>query len=103
MNWIAWLILANVFIMGIEYVYRIGAFASFFHALPWIILPILISQLSLFEGFRGASSLFVAGSVFTLIGLTLRAINTLMLGEPLGWWQVLGIILMGIAVFVFRL
>lgn len=103
MSWIAWLVLANASIMGIEYVYRVGAFLSFWHALPWLLIPILIAQYSLFDGFRSAPTLFVAGAVFTLIGLIFRATNTLILGEPLGVWQLVGIILMGLAVVAFKL
>jgi hypothetical protein len=103
MNWVAWLALANVFIMGIEYVYRVGTFVSFWHALPWLIVPILGAQLALYEGFRHAPTLFVAGAVFTLIGLIFRAGNTLIIGEPFGVWQMAGILLMGVAVIIFKL
>lgn len=63
MHWVAWLLIANICVCYTEYQYRCGDYATFWQALPFIALPIVLAQWSLFEGFRAAPSLFAAGAV----------------------------------------
>jgi len=93
MNWIPFILVSNIGIAILEYVYRKAVFASFWASLPYTIIPILIGQFGLFYAFRvgGASSLIMAGMVFTLMNVALRIVNTLLLGEPIGWTQIVAL------------
>ena len=102
MTWIYWVALANISIMCLEYVYRIGWATSFFGSLHILIIPIMLGQIGLFYGFRLAPSLFLAGAVFTLMNLVLRSINVLVLKETFGVYQILGLIFMIIATLLFK-
>lgn len=95
--------LANLAIMCLEYIYRVGWATSFLGSLHILITPILVGQLGLFYGFRLAPSLFLAGAVFTLMNLILRTGNSLVLGEQVGVWQIVGIVLMAVASLVFKI
>jgi len=83
MPWPLWLLLANIFVAFTEYTYRNGQHNSFTTALPYVIVPILLAQVCLFHGFRGASSIFVAGAFFSLCNVLFRVANTYYLGEHL--------------------
>lgn len=97
MNWIAWLLLSNVSIFWLEYVYRSAKYGSFFHAIPYIAIPVLVSQAGLYYGFRLGPSLIVVGITFTIINVLLRMVNVVRLGEHLGLYQVLALLLMVVA------
>ncbi len=95
--WIVWLLVANASVFWLEYIYRSAKYGSFFDALPYIIVPVLVSQLGLYQGFRYAPSLILAGIVFTLVNVILRMVNVVRLGEHLGLYQVLALLLMVVA------
>ena len=103
MNWLIWILIANSGIMFLEYSYRASWFSGFWTSLYILIIPILIGQLGLFYGFRLAPNLFLAGATFTAINLGLRIINSLMLGEKVGGWQISALVLMIVATIIFKL
>lgn len=102
MHWILWLCLSNIMIMLLEYLYRAGHYSSFLNALPYIIIPVLISQCGLFYGFRGASSIFIAGATFTLINVLLRVVNSYILHEPPNNYNWLGLVLLIVSIFLLK-
>lgn len=102
MNYIFWLLFANAGIMWLEYSYRSGSYASFWVALPYIIIPIMVGQIGLFYGFRGAPNLFFAGALFTLINVGLRIVNSFILGEIPNAWNWLGVALMIVSLFLLK-
>ena len=93
MTWLWWILLSNVAIFIIEYIYRKGLFSNFWEALPFTIIPILLGQLGLFYGFRvgGLKTLVLAGAVFTLINAIMRVGNSVILGEKLGFLSFVGL------------
>lgn len=103
MSWIVWLLLSNVCIAYIEYTYRAGQYTSFLAALPYIALPVLLSQLGLFKGFHAAPSLFVAGAVFSLINVLFRVVNVFILGEAMNYWNWLGVLCMATSVVLLKI
>lgn len=103
MHWLCWIVLSNFGIFWIEYVYRSGKYGSFLEALPFICIPVFVSQLGLFYGFRGASSLFVAGAAFTVINVALRFVNTFRLGETLNTYNYIGILMLIVATFLIKM
>lgn len=92
MSWPLWLLLANGAVAVTEHTYRAAHFASFWQALPVIALPILLAQWSLFEGFRAAPSLMLAGALFSLFNVALRVGNVFILGEHLSFFNWLGVL-----------
>lgn len=102
MHWLLWIILANSGIMWLEYQYRVGQYNSFLSALPYIIIPIMVGQLGLYMGFRGAPSLLVAGSLFTLVNIALRVINSFLLGEIPNLYNWLGIALLVVSTLLLK-
>ena len=104
-TWLAWVLLANVGVSITEYIYRAGAFSSFLNALPFLFIPIFISQMGLFYGFRvgGADTLIMAGIVFNVVNQVFRSANSYLLHEPLGWKQLVATLLMVVAFVVLRL
>lgn len=102
MHWFLWITLANGAIMWLEYIYRHGSYDQFLPALPAIIVPVLIGQLGLFYGFRGAPNLLLAGAAFTLINVALRIVNTYLLGETINWWNWTGVVLLITASFLLK-
>lgn len=103
MAWWQWLVLSNVAIAVVEYLYRKGVYDSFLQSVPIIIVPVLVGQVGLFYGFRSAPSLIVAGITFSVVNSLLRMGNTLVLGERLSVYQVLAVILMLVASQVARM
>ena len=103
MHWLCWIVLSNLGIFWIEYVYRSGKYDSFMEALPFICVPVFVSQMGLFYGFRGASSLFMAGAAFTLINTALRLVNAMRLGETLNTYNYAGIVLLLVATFLIKM
>lgn len=103
MSWLLWLLVANGGIMWLEYAYRSGAYTSFLHALPHIVVPILVGQIGLFYGFRGAPNLLVAGAMFTVVNVILRIANTYFLGETINAYNWLGVVLLVIATFLLKI
>ena len=81
MPWYIWLLAANVFVSFVEYSYRSGDYQTFLQALPYVIAPIILAQMALFYGFRGAPSLLLAGACFSLINVAIRVRNVVLLGE----------------------
>ena len=102
MNYIFYLIFANIGIFWLEYVYRNGTYGSFWQALPVIFIPIMMGQYGLYYGFKLAPSLFIAGTLFTVINVALRVINTYRLGEHLNLWNWLGVILLLVALILLK-
>lgn len=102
MHWVLWLCLSNAAIMLLEYLYRSGHYSSFLNALPYIALPMLISQAGLFYGFRGASSIFIAGAMFTLVNVILRVINSYILQEPPNIYNWTGLALLVVSIFLLK-
>lgn len=100
--WIFWLFLANFAIMWLEFTYRAGTYNSFFAALPYTIVPILLGQIGLYYAFRLAPSLLVAGASFTLINVALRVINTYRLGEVINGYNWLGIAFLIVSMFLLK-
>lgn len=100
MHYTLWLFLANISIAIVEYVYRAGDYSSFWEALPWLALPIIISQWALFEGFRVAPSLIYAGIVFSVINAVFRVVNSTILGEGVSVWQVSAVVLVILSSFL---
>ena len=103
MTWIFWLVLANGAIFILEWMYRTSYFVGFWSSLHLLIIPILVGQLGLFYGFRLAPSLFLAGATFTIMNQLLRIGNSAILGEKVGWWQLLAVLLMVVAMLIFKL
>ena len=102
MHYTLWLFLANISIAIVEYVYRAGEYSSFWEALPWLALPIIISQWALFEGFRVAPSLFLAGAIFSGINLLFRLCNTLILHEHLNFLNWVGVACIAASIILLR-
>ena len=102
MHWIAYLFIANCAIAFVEYTYRAGQYESFFVALPYIIVPILIGQFGLFYGFKEASSLFLASGVFTLINVLFRIAVTYYLGEQLNVANWIGVAMLSTSVILLK-
>lgn len=100
--WIVWLILSNAGIFWLEYLYRSGKYPNFVVALPEILLPVLVSQMGLFYAFRQAPSLFICGSVFTLMNIALRLVNNHRLGETLNNYNIAGIALLVVSVILIK-
>jgi len=85
---------ANGAIAFIEYTYRVSSYSTFLGALPYIIVPILVGQWGLFNGFSQASSLFLAGAVFSLINCIIRVFIVYYIGETLNWLNWLGVFML---------
>jgi len=103
MTWWHWLLVSNLAIAVVEYMYRKGDYDSFIVSLPYIAIPVLAGQVGLFYGFRHAPSLVIAGVTFSIINALIRVGNTLILGERLGVYQILALCLMILAAIVARL
>ena len=103
MHWIMWSLVANGGIFFIEYVYRTAKFGSFFHSLPYVIIPILLSQFGLSQSIRHAPSLFIAGITFSVINLILRTVNSIRLGEIPNAYQWCAIGCMALASVLIRM
>jgi len=102
MNWICWIVVSNIGIFWIEYAYRSSKYDSFIEAIPYIAVPVLISQAGLFYGFRAAPSLFLCGAVFTLMNVALRVINAFRLGEAPNIYNWCGIAMLCVAVILLK-
>lgn len=103
MPWPLWLILANISVAYVEYQYRCGDYDSFYAALPYIIAPMILGQWAIFNGFRLAPSLLIAGGVFSLINVVLRVINSNTLGEGINCYNWVGIGLLVLSVLLLRM
>ncbi len=93
-SWIGYLFIANCAIAVVEYIYRTAQFHSFWVALPYIAIPILIGQYGLFHGFVLAPSLFVASGVFTCINILFRIGVTYYINENLSLLNWFGVLLL---------
>ncbi len=100
--WAMYLVLANCAIAVVEYIYRTAQFHSFWIALPYIAIPILIGQYGLFHGFVLAPSLFVASGVFTCINILFRIGVTYYIGEHLNLINWLGVLLLFTSVILLK-
>lgn len=100
--WLAWTFLANVSLLFVEYIYRKGEYPSFFEALPYIVIPIMLGQVGLFHAFRMAPSLLLATAVFTLMNNLCRIVSVQRLGESICAWNYLGVAFMCVGVFLLR-
>lgn len=81
--WILWIVLSNISVTYLEWAYRTAKYPEFFTSLPYIIIPILCTQLGLFYGFRQAPSLFLCAAVFTTINTLMRVATVIYLGEKM--------------------
>lgn len=102
MHYTLWLFLANISIAIVEYVYRAGEYSSFWRALPWLSVPIITAQWALFEGFRAAPSLFLAGAVFSACNVLFRVGNVFILGEHMNTWNWLGVVFIAASVVLLK-
>jgi len=102
MIWLFWLLGANVCIAVVESIYRGAFYHSFWIALPYIFIPMMLGQLCLFYGFRQGPSLFVCGSVFTLINVVFRIVNTYRLHEALNMYNWLGVAFLAASVLLLK-
>lgn len=102
MHWIAYLFIANCAIAFVEYTYRVGQYQSFFVALPYIIIPILVGQYGLFYGFKLSPSLFLSAGVFTLINVGFRIAITYYIGEHLNLYNWIGVVLLSTSVILLK-
>lgn len=100
MHWALWLLLANGAVAVTEHTYRAAHFASFWQALPWLALPIVCAQWSLFEGFRAAPNLIYAGILFSVINAVFRIVNSTILGEGVSVWQAAAVALVILSSFL---
>ena len=100
--WILWIVLSNVSVTYLEWVYRTAKYTSFTESLPYIILPILVTQLGLFYGFRNAPSLFLCAAVFTTINTLLRVATVLYIGEKMLLVNWLGVVLLFLGVMLLK-
>lgn len=101
--WMLGIVVSNVAIMWLEWVYRSGTFTSFLTAIPSIIIPVLVAQAGLFYGFKLAPSLLLAGAAFSLLNIVLRSVNSTILGEPMTLYTILGIVLLLASVVVLNI
>ena len=101
--WILWLLIANGAIMWLEFSYRAGTYNSFFVALPYTIVPILLGQCGLYYAFRLAPSLLICGAAFTLVNVGLRVVNTYRLGEVINMYNWLGILFLIVSMFLLKM
>ena len=101
--WIFWVLVANAGIFWVEHAYRSAKYGNFFLALPYIALPVIVSQAGLFYAFRQAPSLFLCGAVFTLVNVALRTINAYRLGEAPNIYNWAGIALLCISVILLKI
>lgn len=102
MHWTIYIILANISVAFTEYIYRKGSYENFFVALPVIFPLMLVSQYSLFEGFKNAPSLLLAGAVFSLLNIALRVVNCAYLQENLNFVNWCGVAFMVGSVILLR-
>ena len=101
--WILHSFIANAVIMGIEYIYRTKAFPDFTSALPYMLIPILIAQYSLFYLFREAPSYLLGWAVFFLGNGVLRVAISIYLGEPMSEQIIGGLLLIGAGAFFMKI
>ena len=78
----------------LENVYRTGRFDSWWAALPYILLPVALSQASLFYMFRLAPSFLLGWATFTVLNALVRLGNAGLVGEPPSFLQIAGVSLM---------
>jgi len=102
MNWLLALVCANISICYIEWTYRAGQHETFYSALPYIFVPIMLSQWALFVGFKNAPSLFAAGACFSLMNVILRIGNTYILAEQLNRYNWLGVAFLAASVLLLK-
>lgn len=100
--WVVHSFIANVAIMGIEYLYRAKSFSGFLPALPYIIIPILIAQYSLFYLFRESPTYLLGWAVFFLGNGILRVGISLYLGEPMSEQIMAGLFLIAAGAFFLK-
>lgn len=101
MHWILAAIIANLAIFALEYIYRTTR-GNFFSVLYLTTIPIVLAQWALFDMFKNAPSLLIAGAAFTIVNAVLRMVNSYLVGEPPGLWAYFGVLLMVVAVFIIK-
>lgn len=102
LHWALYIVIANIAIAFVEYTYRAGQYQTFAAALPYIVVPILVSQWALFYGFSKADSILLAGAVFSLINIIFRLCVTHYLGETLNVVNWIGVALLAISVILLK-
>jgi len=98
-----WAFLASIGIMFLEYLYHNVRTTSFFGNWYIWIIPLLGSQFCLYKMFQVGETLWIAGISFTIISAILRCFNTVIYGEPLTWFMLIGIVLMLVGGFIIKL
>lgn len=96
------MIVANGAVAITERIYRTGAFDTFWQGLPYLAVPILVAQMGLFAGFKGAPSLMYAGVVFSIMNVALRVINSYSIGESLNVYAWVGVVCLVASAILFR-
>lgn len=100
--WIIAIAVSNAGIFWLEYVYRSARYDNFIQAVPYIIVPVLVSQAGLFYSFRLAPSIFLCGAVFTLANVGLRVVNAYRLGETPNMYNWCGILCLVVSVILLK-
>lgn len=100
--WIFHSLIANVAIMGTEYIYRTKHFDSFWNALPYMAIPVLIAQYSLFYLFRDSPTYLLGWAVFFLGNGVLRVAISIYLGEPMSEQIIAGLLLIAAGAFFLK-
>lgn len=78
----------------LENVYRTGRYDSWFEALPYIAVPMLLSQGALFYMFRLAPTFLLGWAAFTVLNALVRLVNAELVNEPPSFLQLAGVSLM---------
>lgn len=100
--WILYSILASILVVGTELVYNKQIFSTFWQAIPFIIIPILITQFALFHTFGDAPKWLLAWAVFTYGNSILRAVTAHFTGQPLTINTLVGILVIGLGVYLIQ-
>ena len=102
MPWAYYMFIANLAVAFTEFRYRSGGYSTFWQALPWLAVPIVLAQWALFEGFRAAPGLFIAGAVFSLLNVAFRICSVFILGEHMNFLNWIGVVCIAASVILLR-
>ena len=103
MHWVAWSLVANVAIIGLEYMYRMVDYRSFWDGLPHFVLPILATQLALYYMFKDAPSYLLAWAAFTVGNTVLRLMsNHWFIGDKMNWMIMAGVSVIVLGTFLIK-
>jgi len=89
--YILYALFANINVLTLEYVYRVGTFNSFVSSVPYTIVPILLAQWALFMLFKTAPTYMLAWAMFAVGNAVLRLIPNYYLNEGINMQIIAGI------------